>query len=323
MLYKFLDKPKDILSRHFDRKTIRACMGTLLSNILSEYGGRIDLGIARKVPVGFGQTDDFIGCELPLKMTLGMQEFYSDGSDKMSFDDVSWLDVTRFIVSTYHECRHVEQFENMQNGIGENVDRLSLFHLAKQNNGQYYTHNRYAVVTEVDAERFGINRAGQFLSECVGQGRADRYILDYVNDELLRGVYYIPMCNGKRKYDSISDVLDAFDSAYDVAMHKPYDYEIKKCNDVAQTVLYGEMSDVARKSFFEQSDSFVQDMMVSAINLYKFPEYQGWHKSLQNMDLSMEAQFGLDWQKQDSTKSRRRLPDVDLLCEGQQSEYEF
>lgn len=177
MLYKFLDKPKDILSRHFDRKTIRACMGTLLSNILSEYGGRIDLGI--------------------------------------------------------------------------------------------------------------------------------------------------PMCNGKRKYDSISDVLDAFDSAYDVAMHKPYDYEIKKCNDVAQTVLYGEMSDAARKSFFEQSDSFVQDMMASAINLYKFPEYQGWHKSLQNMDLSMEAQFGLDWQKQDSAKSRRRLPDVDLLCEGQQSEYEF
>lgn len=322
MIRKLLDKHKAKSVQQQEERQMSACVHGVLQDIKLSYSDIVNFELYHTVNVGVGYTNDGLPNEMPLTVFVGANEFYHGRSDKMSFSGVQWSSVVEFMVSAYHECRHAEQFENMSRGIGLDVTYMSLNHLSKHGNERYYAHNYRKFVTEIDAERFGINCAGKQLSDCLGDTKAEQLMLEYVNNKVKTGVYFIEPSLDRPVYDNIDVVLDAFDSAYEMAKHAPRDYVVKKCRDAAHNFLYEDLTDGARNNFFSEQDGVRQDAMISAVVLHRHPEYKGWHKSLQDMDLSMETMFGKDWQRSDKPKQPRRLPDIPVDTYDPSGQYE-
>ena len=177
---------------------------------------------------------------------------------------------------------------------------------------------------EIDAERCGISDAGAFLSQHFGNDKAEELLLQYVNNKVDNWDYYIgrPKCG--IGYTNIRDVFDAFDGAYESAKHsiRRYDKNWSQCIDEAFLFAKTKMSQSAHDRLFDEPDGAKQDAMMAAITLHCHPEYKGWHKSLQDMDLSMETMFGENWRRIDKPKPIRRLPDVPVDTYNPLRQYE-
>lgn len=308
-----------MIGKHLKRNpSVKQLFQKLKIAVKHDYGDFADVHFDNGYACGSGATSD----KLPdhgLCLTVGIRDLF------LGNPDIRLRKFTQVAVAAFHEGRHVERYVQMKSDPSPILHDLSMNHLACNNNNQYEIYNWHRLIKEWDAERYAISNAGQFLQDVLDDDIADRLMLQYVNSRIENSDYFIEFPKGKFEYDDINDVLQAFDNAYESVKHcaRKYDKNWSKCTDEAFIFAKTEMSQSACDKLFDERDGIKQDAMMVAITLYQHPEYQGWHKSLQYMDLSMDAQFGPDWQGQDSAKPKRRLPDVDLPCDGQQSEYEF
>lgn len=272
-----------------------------LDSYVSElYANYVVLKFYEGYPLSYGETNDAVYHDTPLQSYVGVGGLFQNFKKGTLLRNITESDVTHITVLTFHECRHGMMFSKMKSGELPDAKYFEASHLAGYDNETYVKHNWTKFLSEVDAERFGLYKAGSFLTAHFGEIKAKELLLDYVNSRVRDSDYFVSYPKGKSRFDDIDDVFDAFDEAYERAKHAPRDYVLPKCQDVFQNFMYGEMSDEARAKFFAEQDGFQQDKMVAAVTLYHHPEYQSQYPVLRECDMSMEAMFGPTWYKSEA-----------------------
>lgn len=278
-----------------------ALLNSLRAHVCARYSSYVNFHFSENLPVGFGQTYDSILFDPPVNCYTGVGDLFSNFDKEQFRRNISESDVVQVVVSSFHECRHGMMFASMKSGQLDDAEHFEAVHLACYDNDAYLRHNWISLISEVDAERYGIQEAGLFLADYFGDEKASNLLLQYVNSRICDSDYFILYPEGKSRFDEIGDVFNAFDEAYERAKHAHREYVLPKCKDVFQNFMYGEMSDEARAKFFAEQDGFQQDKMVAAVTLYHHPEYQSQYPVLRECDMSMEAMFGSTWSKSEAS----------------------
>lgn len=290
-----------ILSR--DRE-YRALFEKLREAIDTEYGSVISLTFNDKRLLNKSWTNAVPNADFPREAQVGVAELFVDYENGKLRRNVQEKTVVRAVVNAFHECRHAEVFEQMQYDDSEDMQCMSMANLAILGNEYYNTHNWGNFCTEIDAEAAGVKNGFLFLSDIYGQKYAEKMILQYVNRMLSEVDYTIPDKSNVGGYTSIQEVFDAFSDSFEKSKHGEREYwdvvipKDNKENEIAYNFIWNEMSDDIVTKWNITKGAYERDKMIATIVLHLEPEYAGYHASLEDVDLSMDAVFGPNWQKQ-------------------------
>lgn len=244
----------------------------------------------------------------------------------------------RGLVSIYHEKQHVYQQQMDYLKCNRQLDSvyLAVNHIAcSESHFGYYIYNYKYNPREIDAEHSGVADAHLYLSNAFGESVADDLILDYVNARYKESTYFITPLDGNA-FESIEEIDDAFETAFEFSKHRNLMYMIRyKNQDAVMSALCDDGWDGIRDKFFDEKVSENKDKMIASIALYLKPSCIELCPILKDIDLSSKNIFDIDKYPDvsDRTKSllndkkisysQRRLPDIsDIVTEEYVDEYE-
>ena len=210
-----------------------------------------------------------ISGEHPDRLEVGVRGFNENSKSSWRVNRVKF---TAVLVAIPHESRHYMQWST----ISRQNDKLGKIMCVSNNasllNPVYYDKNYFWDPREVDAERYGINKAYHFCADYFGEEVANDMICDYVNVRIRKRISFIRPEYGK-KYDSVKDILVDFDKAFeDSLMHeRVYDFKegLKKHEPLA-VILNGDVFKKDKKAFSDEKCGLIQDMVAAAITMSQY-----------------------------------------------------
>lgn len=220
---------------------------------------------------------------------IGVKEFdnYRLKTNSLFSTYVNDNEIVRSMIGINHEFAHYIQndFTFRKNDLSVDEQLQLLQDIACLNNNDFYYGNYTITASEIQAEQYGIIQTYTHLCTLysnLSKKQCENLVLDVVNEKMLTpGVGYFVKRN--HPFTSLNDVNDAFDDAYQHALHTKRYYDIRdlEAGDYAKEYLR-DHPDVEYNYDF---DALAQSKFIAAINIQKQPAYFDWYPCLRKMDL--------------------------------------
>lgn len=263
---------------------------TLFSKLNVRYNlsSKIDMSLAKTtINDTTGLADD---------VSIGMMGLKS----KNFFDNrVSDQKFAQVVINIYHEYAHCLQKNEIFQKSNPTQDEINqaMCDLACRGNKHYYMDNGnyFKNPNEIDAEAYGVMNAYDYLCNTfpnIDSEQHEKIILDIVNEKSENCSYWISHEKDK-PFTSLSEVEDAFEKAYDDAFEAKRVYFVsgsRSDGDAAKA--YMDSDSRARAAYLDKETGAEQDKIMAVINCKLRPELKGQYNSLENTDLSYEANIG-------------------------------
>lgn len=232
------------------------------------------------------------------KIKIGLYELINPGYSIAE----KFVDVT---VALMHEYRHAYGIAaNYCNIRDNNNDNLYLLinHLATDKNPAYYEHiNNYKhSPCEIDAEKFAINSAKDFMMSVFTEEESISLIIAYVNTQVETDKSYKipPKLNG---YNSLQEINDAFDKAFQNSKSHERKLELSSWDEYALLLSNYNWIDMRNKLYLIASQNhnssneigYDTDKAITSLMVYLHPEYQSYIDKIEHIDLSSKKIFGI------------------------------
>lgn len=206
-------------------------------------------------------------------------------------------------VVMFHEQRHIQQRADEYLSVNE-VACIGACGSYYINEMSYYSNPR-----EIDAERFGIVGAYDFLSsiECqkLISDTPDNLIVNYVNDKLNSEYKYFIQAD---VVQSVDDIDDLFENAYELTKAEPRYFDVYRSrNDIAIKYLYNEQSAIYN-DWKQCKNPIQQDAVLAASTLHLQPVLES-NRCLSDDVLLLKQQFDND------DIRKKRILQADNLCD--------
>lgn len=220
------------------------------------------------------------------------------------------------ICAIHHEAAHCyratvtyQQAEPTQNDID-----LTINHISKIGNPYYYLQNGNYFINpnEIDAEYHGIKWTYQYLKNefpNLTDRDCENLTLDYVNHCIADFSYWIPSDHGK-PYASLDTVYQSFQHAYNhskTAQRWYFCGAYRHTHDEAMNFMLEPKHRFFFDTFLDHPHGIPQDKAIASIVCLLHPECQNHYKTLQHLDLSTEAVWGISVEK--PNLSHRKVPE--------------
>lgn len=238
-----------------------------------------DTGLANKVSIGVGGLKEKNG--LFTKCYVSDQKF------------------AQVVINIYHEYTHCQQKNEMFQKSNPTQDEINqaMCDLACRDNKHYYMDNGnyFKNPNEIQAEYYGVTKAYDYLCNTfsdIDPKQHEKTILDIVNEKSENCSYWISHEKDK-PFTSLSEVEDAFEKAYDDAFEAKRVYFVsgsRSDGDAAKA--YMDSDSRARTAYLDKKTGAEQDKIMAVINCKLRPELKEQYSSLENTDLSYEANIG-------------------------------
>ncbi|MBO5435280.1 hypothetical protein J6A31_05645 [bacterium] len=149
-----------------------------------------------------------------------------------TFDKNNFNDFVSVMVSTFHEKRHTQQFNEMQQGTYDINNTVA--YIAKQKSPVWYKANYSHLPYEIEAEKYGVMSTYKYLVDKFKNVDAEKCMVDFVKTKITKGdVRYT-----KGHFDNcetINDISAAFDNLYDECYSVGMQFMLGK-NDALKTI---------------------------------------------------------------------------------------
>lgn len=229
---------------------------------------------------------------------------YKKGAERLfRIDSVDDLLVTTVLVSCGHEFCHAVQQENEFHGKTDDKKRakyMAINFVACMDNEGYYVNfgNLFQNPRDIDAEKTGIDLAYTYLSNHLGEEKAQQMIIDYVNYRTDENHTYYFNCP-KLGFESVDQIDQMFDEAFEASKNGKRLYltgtAAMRHHDMNAKFLDDRHDDYAQACVKVMSDYHGEekDKMMAAVSLKQDPSYARYVKGLiKPEELSMQNVFG-------------------------------
>lgn len=208
-------------------------------------------------------------------------------------------------VALMHEYRHADgitsNYYNIREKDNENL-YLLINHLATDKNPTYYEHieNYKYSPCEIDAEKFAIENAKDFMMSVFTEKEIDDAIINYVNNQSENDKSYkIPPKPGG--YHSMQEIINAFDDAFENSKSHERKLDLSSWDEYALLLSNYNWIDMRNKLYLIASPGhniseeigYDTDKAIVSLMIYLHPEYQSYINKIQHVDLSPKKIFGI------------------------------
>ncbi|MBQ9302758.1 hypothetical protein [Butyrivibrio sp.] len=190
-------------------------------------------------------------------------------------------------VALFHELRHAYQYKEML--LNTASVEILCSHLASSDNRDYYLQNYKYDLAEIDAERFGVIHAYDYLRKIYPDKESFELVLEYLHSKKeKRDTLYLLI-----NVDSISNedsLRKAFDEVYEKAKCQEYSlldvsYLIRRTKDpAAQYIVEHDHEDIYYR-FLDMKNKLERDKIYTAVYIHEHPEYKYLIENNSNIDI--------------------------------------
>lgn len=149
-----------------------------------------------------------------------------------NFDRNNFNDFVSIMVSAFHEQKHIQQFDEMQQGTYDVNDTMA--YIVKQDSPVWYEANYSHLPYEIEAEKYGVMSTYKYLVNKFKNVDAEKCMVDFVKTKIIKGDARYT----KGHFDNcetIDDISTAFDNLYDECYDTGMQFMLGK-NDVLKTI---------------------------------------------------------------------------------------
>lgn len=209
------------------------------------------------------------------------------------------------VVALMHEYRHADGITSKYHHIRDNnQDNMYLLinHLACDTNASYCKNesNYKFSPCEIDAEKYAVMRAKEFIMSIFTEQESDELIIKYVNEQSKYDESYkIPPT--PKGYNSIYEIKNAFDEAFENSKCHERKLDLSSWDEYALLLSNYNWIDMRNKLYLIASSGhnaseeigYDTDKAIVSLMIYLHPEYQSYIDKIQHVDLSPKKIFGI------------------------------
>ena len=203
---------------------------------------------------------------------------------------VSEFNFARVVLNTFHETTHYKQKNQLfrQNVLSQNGQRQLIQDIACAASEDYYWMNgNYKInLNEIQAEYCGIQSAYDYLCEefdNIPAAHHEQILLQVVNYKMKNFTYFV---NQEKPFDSLDEVYNAFDKAYENAMNTKHLYFVNRDIHKDPVKQFMNQHPDIKDNFLKAQTPHEQDNCVAAIHLHLYPNIVTTYPAIRTINLS-------------------------------------
>lgn len=228
------------------------------------------------------------------KIEIGISEIYNTTKSirHPMNPPVSDFNFARTILNTFHETAHYEQKNQLfrQKNLSNNEQKQLVQDIACMSSKEYYQMNgNYKInVNEIEAEHYGIYSAYNYLCEIfsdVPKETHEQTLLQVINYKMKNSTYFV---NQDKPFESLDEVYNAFDTAYEQALQTKHLYFVNRDIDKDPIKQFMNEHPEAKDKYLTAKTPYEQDKCIAAIYLHSHPDMAKTYPALSYINLSYE-----------------------------------